>query len=194
VISATRFKSRLPVWQQRSRAHHSPVREPELSLFLKIMTLTQLKLGVTALAVRRNDGIGGSTSSPNQAARENTSLHRQLTQLQADKRKPGRIGSRRLAMAKPLSDEQMNELLKLRGEVECCGNKLTSSKSQSRIEREWNVRQLPNQRWNLPPAKLQFEANETKSVNDIKRIGIAFHLFAGDHPKSIPTNIKRGWI
>jgi RNA polymerase sigma factor (sigma-70 family) len=86
-------------------------------VFLKIMTMTQLKLGVTALAV-----AGAATvmvvqqQAQKQLRTDNASLQQQLAQLQIDSESL----SNRLAAtgnARPLSDEQLNELLKLRGEV-----------------------------------------------------------------------------
>jgi RNA polymerase sigma factor (sigma-70 family) len=157
---------------------------------LKIMTLTQLKLGVTALAV-----AGATTAlvvqhqAQTRLHEENTSLHRQLTQLQADNES---LSNRLTATGdgKPLSDEQMNELLKLRGEVGMLRKQVNefqkSEQNRARMEREAATKSEVE----FAPAKLQFEANETKSVNDIKRIGIAFHLFAGDHQNQFPTNIN----
>ena len=118
-----------------------------------------------------------------------TSLHRQLTQLQADNES---LSNRLTATGdgKSLSDEQMNELLKLRGEVGMLRKQVNefqkSEQNRARMEREAAAKSEVE----FAPAKLQFEANETKSVNDIKRIGMAFYLFAGDHQNQFPTNIN----
>ncbi len=84
---------------------------------LKIMTATQLKLGISTLVV-----AGAATAlvvqhqAQTQLRNDNTSLRQQITQLQADNQSL----SNRLAdagQAKSLPQEQFNELLKLRGEV-----------------------------------------------------------------------------
>jgi hypothetical protein len=81
------------------------------------MTMTQLKLGVTALAV-----AGATTAlvvqhqAQTRLREENESLTQQIAQLQTDNKNV----SNRLAVIgdpKSLSDEQFNELLKLRSEV-----------------------------------------------------------------------------
>jgi len=84
---------------------------------LKIMTATQLKLGISALVV------AGATTAlvvQHQAQiklrEENQSLRQQMTQLKTDNESL----SKRLATvgdSKSLSDDQLNELLKLRGDV-----------------------------------------------------------------------------
>jgi len=84
---------------------------------LKFMTATQLKLGVTALVV-----AGATTALVVQyqaqikLREENQSLRQQMTQLKTDNESL----SKRLATvgdSKSLSDDQLNELLKLRGDV-----------------------------------------------------------------------------
>ena len=84
---------------------------------LKVMTATQIKLGLGALVV-----AGAATAlvvqhqTQTRLHGENAALTRQIAQLEADNESL----SNRLARAsdaKPLPDEQMNELLKLRGEV-----------------------------------------------------------------------------
>jgi RNA polymerase sigma factor (sigma-70 family) len=84
---------------------------------LKIMTATQLKLGIGALVV-----AGAATAmvvqhqSQTRLRDENESLHQKVTQLQANNESlSNRLTS--VDQAKSLTDEQMNELLRLRGEV-----------------------------------------------------------------------------
>jgi RNA polymerase sigma factor (sigma-70 family) len=84
---------------------------------LKIMTMTKLKLALSAIVV-----AGTATAfviqqqTQNKLRAGNESLHQQIAQLQTDNENY----SNRLAEvgdAKKLSDEQLSELLKLRGEV-----------------------------------------------------------------------------
>ena len=84
---------------------------------LKIMTVTKLKLGISALVVAGATTVLVIQHQTQEKLRaENESLAQQITQLQTDSESL----SNRLATigdAKSLSDEQFNELLKLRGEV-----------------------------------------------------------------------------
>jgi RNA polymerase sigma factor (sigma-70 family) len=84
---------------------------------LKMMTATQLKLGVTALV------MAGATTvlvfqhqAQTKLRVENEMLTQQIAQLQANN---GSLSNRltEIGEAKSLTDGQMNELLKLRGEV-----------------------------------------------------------------------------
>jgi RNA polymerase sigma factor (sigma-70 family) len=85
--------------------------------FLKIMTATKLKLAFSAIIVA---GAVAAFVIQNQVQEKlrakNESLTQQLAQLQADNEN---LSNRPVlaASSKSLSDEQMNELLKLRGEV-----------------------------------------------------------------------------
>jgi len=84
---------------------------------LKIMTATKLKLGLSALVV-----AGAATAvvvqhqTQTRLRTENESLRQQLAQLQNDN---GNLSNRLAAAgeARSLTEEQMTELLKLRGEV-----------------------------------------------------------------------------
>jgi RNA polymerase sigma factor (sigma-70 family) len=84
---------------------------------LKIMTMTKLKLGVSAIVVA---GAATALVFQHQAQEklraENEALAQQLAQLQTDNES---LSNRLAAIgeAKTLTDEQFNELLKLRGEV-----------------------------------------------------------------------------
>ena len=84
--------------------------------FLKLMTLTKLKLGLSALCVAGATTVLVVQHQAQEKLRvENESLHRQIAQLKTDNESL----SNRLAAAgdsKLLSNEQLNELLKLRGE------------------------------------------------------------------------------
>jgi type II secretory pathway component GspD/PulD (secretin)/cell division protein FtsL len=84
---------------------------------MKIMTMTKLKLGISALVVA---GAAATLVIQHQAQtklrEENQSLRQQMDQLQTDNEN---LSSRLTAAgdSKSLSGEQLNELLKLRGEV-----------------------------------------------------------------------------
>jgi hypothetical protein len=84
---------------------------------LKIMTATQFKVSIGALVA---SGVVTAFVLQHQAQDklrvENGLLHRQITQLQSDN---GNLSSRlaEIGDSKKLSDDQFDELLKLRGEV-----------------------------------------------------------------------------
>ncbi|HTA95223.1 MAG TPA: sigma-70 family RNA polymerase sigma factor, partial [Verrucomicrobiae bacterium] len=84
---------------------------------LKIMTATKLKLGISALVVASAITAFVIQNQTQEKLRaENELLRQQITQLQTENESL----SNRLAVdanSKSLSDEQFNELLKLRGEV-----------------------------------------------------------------------------
>jgi RNA polymerase sigma factor (sigma-70 family) len=84
---------------------------------LKLMTLTKLKLGLSALVVAgATIALVVQHQTQEKLHAENGSLHRQIEQLKTNNENL----SNRLAAAsdsRSLSDEQLNELLKLRGEV-----------------------------------------------------------------------------
>jgi RNA polymerase sigma factor (sigma-70 family) len=85
--------------------------------FFKIMTMTKLKLGISALVI-----AGAATAFVLQhqmqikLREENESLRQQMAQLQTDNES---LSNRLAAVSdsKKLTDDQFNELLKLRGEV-----------------------------------------------------------------------------
>jgi RNA polymerase sigma factor (sigma-70 family) len=85
---------------------------------LKLMTMAKLKLGISALA------IAGATTAlvvqhqTQQKLRvENDALTQQIAQLKTESKNLSESLSNRLGVIKSLSDEQKNELLKLRGEM-----------------------------------------------------------------------------
>jgi RNA polymerase sigma factor (sigma-70 family) len=95
---------------------------------LKIMTATNLKLGISALVVA---GAATAFVIQHQALEklhsENESLKQQIVQMQTDNESlPNRLAE--IGDAKKLSDEQFNELLKLRGEVGVLRQQLQSAK------------------------------------------------------------------
>ena len=99
--------------------------------FLEFMTLTQLKLALSALVV-----AGATTAlvvqhqAQEKLRANNESLRQQMTQLQTD----NETLSNRLATAgnsQSLANDQLNELLKLRGEVGVLRRQLESQKTQA---------------------------------------------------------------
>jgi len=157
----------------------------------KIMTATQIKLGIsvilvasaaTALVVQHQDRLAG----------ENHSLRQQISQLEGD----NESYSNRLASAgapQKLSDDQLNELLKLRGEVAVLRQQAANAdKASAEID-------AANQKTDKAEKKLaayqsataHFQAYQVKSVNAVKQIGLAIRVHAGDNGGVYPTNLMQ---
>jgi RNA polymerase sigma factor (sigma-70 family) len=160
---------------------------------LKIMTATQVKLGVTALAV-----AGAATvmvvqqQAQKQQRTDNASLQQQLAQLQTDNESL----SNRLAAtgdARPFSSEQMNELLKLRGEVGALRRQNGELGKLREENHQLQRRTAPgqNQTAEMSPDEQQFEASQAETINAMKFFGLASRLYAGDHHDQYATNFDQ---
>jgi RNA polymerase sigma factor (sigma-70 family) len=143
---------------------------------LKIMTTTQLKLGVTAIVV-----AGTATmlvvqhQTQTRLRGENDRLQQQLAQLKSDNESL----FNRLAVAgdaKSLPDEQLNELLRLRGEVGVLRRQ--TNELQNSLARSQNSQPRPaNPRPQQPPAPLPADYPKTP---DAATKGIFDVLARGD--------------
>jgi RNA polymerase sigma factor (sigma-70 family) len=158
---------------------------------LKIMTATQLKLGLGALVV------AGATTAfvvqhqmQSKLLAENQSLRQQLAQSQNDNNDL----SNRLADAgdgKKLSDDQFNELLRLRGEVGRLRQKTNElGESQASLEnslREEQARQPAEDDSARDRQRQMFEAK----ASDAKNMAIDQIYYANDHQGQYPTNVNQ---
>lgn len=157
---------------------------------MKILTATKLKLAFGAIVV-----AGAATvfvvqqQNQTRLRGENESLQQQLARLQTDDQSL----SNRLADAgetKKLSDEQFNELLKLRGEVGVLGRQADEAKQQA---------DAANQKSKMAEDKLatalsvqaKFTKQETETVNNTKMLGLAERLYAGDNNGVYATNFEQ---
>ncbi|HEY5232454.1 MAG TPA: hypothetical protein VIK35_02825 [Verrucomicrobiae bacterium] len=154
--------------------------------FLKIMTMTKLKLGISALAI-----VGATTALVVQhqtqikLREENESLRqqmvRQITQQQADNESL----SNRLAATydfKKLPDDSNNELLKLRGEVGVLQRQANEANQKAQIAGQKLATVLS--------AQAKFTAHETATVDNMKELGLAMLLYAMDNNGQFPTNAE----
>ena len=156
---------------------------------LKIMTATKLKLAFSAIAV-----AGAATAlvvqhqTQNTLRDENQSLQQQIAQLKTDNanfsNQLANVGD-----SKKLSDDQFNELLKLRGEVGVLrrqageATQLRDRIQQIRSEAATNQNQLVQ----LSPTD-QFDLQRIHTQNAMKYVGLAMRIYAGDHNGEYPTN------
>jgi RNA polymerase sigma factor (sigma-70 family) len=154
---------------------------------LKIMTATKLKLAFSALVVA---GAATAFVVQNQAQEklraENEALTQQIMQLKTDNENL----SNRLAAAgnsKSLSDEQFNELLKLRGEV----GVLRQQTSEELNEVNQKARAAEEKLATVLSTQAKFTAQEIETVNNMKQLGLAEYLYAGDKNDQFATNFDQ---
>jgi hypothetical protein len=145
------------------------------------MTMTQLKLGVTALAV-----AGAATvmvvqhRAQTKLREENQSLRQQITQRQAANENfpPARAG---IADPQTSSGDQSNELLKLRGEVGLLRRQADEAGQKAQSAEQKLALALSG--------KAQFEAHQVSAENALKMVGIALRLYADENGGQYPTNL-----
>jgi RNA polymerase sigma factor (sigma-70 family) len=152
---------------------------------LKIMTATQLKLGVTALVVA---GAATALVVQHQAQTElrdqSESLRQQITQLQANNES---LSNRLAAMAdaKPSSfqsppDGQSTELLKLRGEVGVLQRQASEASQKAQVAEQKLATALS--------AKAQFASHQSATTSAAKQVCLAMRVFSMDNENQFPTN------
>jgi len=157
---------------------------------LKIMTATKLKLGISALVVASaTTALMIQHQAQAKLRVQNESLTQQIVQLQTDNENL----SNHLATigdSKSLSDEQMNELLKLRGEIGVLRRRVgESEKAQKEINDANQKAQIAEQKLAATlSAKAQFESHQVVIVNAAKILGLCMRLYASDHDNQFPTN------
>jgi RNA polymerase sigma factor (sigma-70 family) len=158
---------------------------------LKIMTATQLKLGLGALVV-----AGAATAfviqhqMQSRLLDENQSLRGQIAQLQDDNNDL----SHRLADAgdaRKLSGDQFNELLRLRGEVGRLRQQTNDlGQSQASLERSLQEKQARQPAEDDSVRDRQRQMFEAKA-SDAKNIAIDLLYYANDHQGQYPTNFNQ---
>jgi len=159
--------------------------------FLKFMTLTKIKLGLSALAV------AGATTAlvvQHQAQdilrAENQSLTQQIAQLKTDNESL----SNRLAAAggsKSFSDDQLNELLRLRGEVGTLRRQITGLGKLQKENQQLKT-QIPSQNQSVQlPTEAQYQQHATEMVQSVKKLGIAMRLYLTENNNQYATNFDQ---
>lgn len=157
---------------------------------LNLMTATKIQIGVSLLV------IAGATTvlvaqhqTQAQLRADNQSLQQQLTQLQNDN-----LGlSNRLAAsdADKLSDAQLNELLRLRGELGVLEEQTNQLGRLNQELAEARVRaSQPAAAPVLSPAEQQQQAIRDK-LNVVKLTGLSLFLYMNKTGGQYPTNIEQ---
>jgi RNA polymerase sigma factor (sigma-70 family) len=157
---------------------------------LKLMTLTKLKLGLSALVVASaTTALVVQHQTQTQLRVENESLTQQLAQLKTD----NASFSNQLANVgdpKKLTDDQLNELLRLRGEVGVLRRQASESGEAHEEINEANQKaQAAEQKLAVAlSAQAKFTTNENATMNAMKYLGLDMRIYAGDHNNQFPTN------
>jgi RNA polymerase sigma factor (sigma-70 family) len=159
---------------------------------LKIMTATQLKLGLGALVVAgATTAIVIQHQMQSRLLAENQSLHQQLAQLQNDNNDL----SNRLADAgdaKKLTDDQFNELLRLRGEVGRLRNQAGQVQKLQNDNQELQAQlaNAPTQPAQLAPED-QYQLHQMHMTTAMKQVALAIRIYEGDNNMQAPTNLDQ---
>ncbi|MDE3068184.1 MAG: sigma-70 family RNA polymerase sigma factor [Verrucomicrobiota bacterium] len=161
---------------------------------LKFMTATHVKLGISALVV-----AGAATAmvmqhqTQTRLRDEGELLRQQIAQLKTDNQSL----SNRLAavgQAKSLTDEQFNELMRLRGEVALLrrqNNELRRLRAENRQLRASLATASQNQQASeANSAAEQEKVFAINEMNNAKQFGLAMRMYADDHQNQFPTNYE----
>ena len=163
-----------------------------LSLF-KIMTMTHIKLGISALVV-----AGAATAlvvqhqTQTKLGEENQSLRQQMTQLQTDNES---LSNRLAAVgdSKLLSDDKLNELLKLRGEVGLLRRQVGEIGKLRAENQRLQTTQLDanaQRQAGIDADKEEQHATMLK-IRGAQQGVLAFIMFAADNNQQWPTNFAQ---
>ena len=163
--------------------------------YLKIMTATKLKLGISTILVASAATALVVQHQTQTALRdENQSLQQQLAQLKTDNssfsNQLENVGD-----SKKLPDDQINELLKLRGEVGALRRQLDEVgklREENQQLREAEARlQVSNESMGMTAALEKFNANEVQVVNTMRQLGIAGRVYADDNNGQYAMNFDQ---
>jgi len=167
----------------------------------KIMTLSNLKLAAGALTIA---GMAAALVVQNQAQtklrEDNGVLQEQLAQIQTDNAALANQ-IRAASNAASLSHEQLNELLKLRGEV---GSLQRQAADLETLRAENQRLATLNEHLATAPAPMDPKARQLalsrEKISDARDGALGIILFAGDNQGQCPTNFeemasffKQGW-
>jgi hypothetical protein len=159
---------------------------------LKIMTATKLKLVFAALVVAGGAAAVVMQQQTQQKLRaENELFRQQILQLQTDNESYSNQLAQAPAAGK-LSEAQLNELLKLRGEVGALRNQ-SAQLGQLREENQRLRNQkpaAPGQSPQLSPED-QFQLQEWHTVSTMKYAGLAMRIYSNDHNNELVTNFDQ---
>jgi RNA polymerase sigma factor (sigma-70 family) len=163
---------------------------------LKIMTMTKLKLGISALVI-----AGATTAFVVQyqtqikLREENESLRQQMTQQISQLESENENLSNRLVAvgdSKKLSDEQFIELLRLRGEFGVLRQQTNEIGRLREENRQLHAQFITAQNQSVRlPTKAEYEWYKTNTINTMKWLGLDMKEYAADHNDNYATNFNQ---
>jgi RNA polymerase sigma factor (sigma-70 family) len=154
---------------------------------LHLMTTTKLQLSIGTLIVAgATTALVAQHQTQTQLAGENQALRQELAQLQADNTS---LSNRAAATGSTvsLSDDEHNELLKLRGEVGVLrrqANEVQTTSDQKLHTAEQSLAAASS-------AIARFKATESATVNAMKEVGLAIRIYENYHGNQFPTNFAQ---
>lgn len=157
----------------------------------KLMNATTLKLSISAILVA---GAATALVAQHQAQEklrsENEGLRQQLTQMEADNQNL----SNRLVSAgdsQGLNSDQLNELLKLRGEVGVLRQQTNELGKLRAKNRQLQTAQRHTSQPMGADALEQERQASMEKMNQAKQGMLAFIMFTGDNQQQFPTNFAQ---
>ncbi|MGO8699755.1 MAG: RNA polymerase sigma factor [Limisphaerales bacterium] len=152
---------------------------------LKIMSMTKLQFGLSAIVIGSLAvTVAVQQQTQRKAREESLALHQQIASLTAE----NQALANRPAPARSLADDQLRELMRLRGEVGMLREK-TNVVSHLRLENPGLQTNAQTERKRVVEEIGRFQALSAKTVNAAKMIGLAAHLWANDKNTGVfPTN------
>ena len=157
---------------------------------LKIMTVTKIKLTISVfVAAGAATALVVQHQAQNKLRDENQSLQQQIAQLKTDNAN----FSNQLANVgdpKKLSDDQFNELLKLRGEVGVLRRQASEAEEQKAAANQ-KVQTVEEKLAENLSIQEKFTKHEIATVNDMKELGLAERIYAGDNNNQYATNFEQ---
>jgi len=148
---------------------------------LTIMTLTSFKTGIIATGIAAGLAVWlvAEHRSLNKLQEENTALRQQISQVAQPPPAPLPADNDELARLRG----EHAELLRLRGELGVLRNTMEKEQGELAAARSENAQNAPI------VARAKAQATRVASINGLKLIGTAAHLYGGDNSNLLPTNI-----
>jgi RNA polymerase sigma factor (sigma-70 family) len=148
---------------------------------LKIMTMTKLKLGLSALIVAGTTTAFVIQHQAQEKLRtDNEVLTQQLAQLKTDNQSLSNR-STNVGDSKKLSDDPNNELLKLRGEVGVLQRQANEANQKAQAAEQKLATYLS--------AKAQFKTHQDDVINAMKMVELSMRVISNDNGGQFPTNL-----
>jgi hypothetical protein len=152
---------------------------------LKIMTATQLKLGIASIIVA---GAAAVLMTQHQTHAKLTVQNELLAQQLANLRNENEAISNRLTslsipQGKDTSATPPDELLKLRGENAVLQRQLNDANQKTSLAEQKLATELS--------AQAQFAKHETATINALKEIGLAARIYQNNGDQTYPTNFDQ---